>query len=353
MYILESYPLAVAFCVLTMFCWGSWANTQKLAGKTWRFELFYWDYVLGVFILSALFALTVGSTGEFGRGFLADLQQASPTAIGSAFAGGVVFNLANILLVAAIAIAGMSVAFPVGIGLALVLGVLLNYAANPAASGNPILLFVGVGLITIAIIINALAYGRLPKDESAVSGGAKGLILSVLCGVLMSLFYYFVARSLAGVQVPSVEELQSVTVDNLKNGTLEAGKMTAYSANFIFALGILLSNFVINTAIQLKPFVGTPISPLAYFKGAFRDHFWGIIGGCIWGVGMSANIVAANVASPAVAYGLGQGATIVSAIWGVFIWREFRNAKQGTGLMLAVMFTLFIVGLTLLIVTKL
>ncbi len=353
MYILESYPLAVAFCVLTMLCWGSWANTQKLAGKTWRFELFYWDYVIGVFLLSTIFALTVGSSGEFGRGFVEDLQQASPEALGSAFAGGVVFNLANILLVAAIAIAGMSVAFPVGIGLALVLGVLLNYWANPAASGNPVLLFSGVALITAAIVINAMAYGRLPKDENASGGGAKGLVLSVVCGVLMSLFYYFVARALAGVQVPGTEGVLPVTIDNLKNGTLEAGKMSAYTANFVFALGILISNFVINTAIQLKPFVGTPVSPLAYFKGTFRDHIWGIIGGCIWGVGMSANIVAANVASPAVAYGLGQGATIVSAIWGVFIWREFRNAKQGTGPMLAVMFALFIVGLTLLIVTKL
>ena len=147
-------------CVITMLCWGSWANTQKLASKEWRFQLFYWDYSLGVLLLTMVFALTLGSMGSAGRGFFEDLSQASGKYIGYAFLGGVVFNIANILLVAAIDIAGMAVAFPVGIGLALVIGVITTYMAKPG--GNPVLLFIGVACVAAAIVVDALAYRRLP-----------------------------------------------------------------------------------------------------------------------------------------------------------------------------------------------
>ncbi|MGA2030876.1 MAG: hypothetical protein ABSG68_01355 [Thermoguttaceae bacterium] len=334
MFVLESYAVAVLFCVITMLCWGSWANTQKLAGKRWRFELFYWDYVLGVLLMALVLAFTLGSHGSVGRGFLEDLRQAQGENILSALLGGVVFNAANILLVAAIAISGMAVAFPVGIGLALVLGVLINYVGSDHP-GNPTLLFLGVGLVMGAIILDALAYRKLPGQGQG--GGAKGLVLSVLCGVLMSLFYFLVARS----------------IGKLEAGTLQAGKLTAFSANVIFAVGILLSNFVFNTAIMLRPFVGTPLSLVEYFRGRSSDHLWGVVGGCIWGVGMGLNIVAANVASPAVAYGLGQGATLVAAIWGVFVWREFRTAPPGTNRLLALMFLLYVLGLGLVIAARL
>jgi glucose uptake protein len=185
MFVLESYLPAVIFCFITMLCWGSWANTQKLASKEWRFELFYWDYTLGVVLLSLIFALTLGSTGSVGRGFIEDIGQADPNNIVSALIGGVVFNIANILLVAAIAIAGMSVAFPVGIGLALVIGVIVNYVATPL--GDPVLLFIGVALVAVAIILDAAAYKKLPGEGKGVS--TKGLVLSVLCGILMGFFY--------------------------------------------------------------------------------------------------------------------------------------------------------------------
>ena len=168
MFVLESYAVAVAFCVITMLCWGSWANTQKLAGRRWRFELFYWDYVFGVLLMALIFAFTLGSLGDSGRGFLADVRQADPQNLGSAFLGGVVFNAANILLVAAIAISGMSVAFPVGIGLALVLGVLINYLTAP--KGEPAQLFLGVAFIAAAIVLDALAYRKL---SAAKGGGAS------------------------------------------------------------------------------------------------------------------------------------------------------------------------------------
>ncbi len=190
MFILQSYPLAVMFCIITMFCWGSWANTQKLARKGWRFELFYWDYTIGVLLLTLILGLTLGSSGQEGRSFLADLSQASHSSIHSALLGGAIFNAANILLVAAIDIAGMSVAFPVGIGLALVLGVIVNYVADPL--GNAPLLFGGVSLVVLAIVLDAIAYRKIPGSAASVS--TKGLVLSVACGILMG-FFLSVCRS--------------------------------------------------------------------------------------------------------------------------------------------------------------
>jgi len=347
MFVLQSYPLAVVLCLITMLCWGSWANTQKLAGRTWRFELYYWDYVLGVLLMSVAFALTLGSWGSSGRAFLADLAQADPGSLVSAFLGGVVFNAANILLVAAIAIAGMSVAFPVGIGLALVLGVLINYVAERAA--DPVLLFLGVALVTAAIVLDALAYRTLPGQKAG--GGTKGLVLSVACGILMSLFYFLVARSMAKVELAD-GSVVPVTVEHLQQGALQAGKLTCYTANVVFAGGMLLSNFLLNTLIMLKPFEGEPIPLARYFQGSFRDHLWGIVGGCIWAVGMTLNLVALNVASPAVSYGLGQGATMVAAVWGVFIWREFREAPSKTAVLLWLMFAGYLVGLGLIVVAR-
>lgn len=171
MYIVQDYSLAVIFCVVTMLCWGSWGNTQKLASKTWRYEFFYWDYVIGVLLFSLISGFTLGSIGTEGRSFLPDLAQANLASLGSAFLGGIIFNAANILLSAAIAICGLSVAFPVGIGLALVLGVLVNYFG--AAKGEPTYIFIGVALITIAIILNGLAYKKALVGTKKVSG--KGI----------------------------------------------------------------------------------------------------------------------------------------------------------------------------------
>lgn len=332
MFVVQSYWVAVILCLVTMLCWGSWANTQKLVGQKWRFELFYWDYVLGMLVAAVVFAFTLGSHGQYGRGFLADLQQATPGSLGSAFLGGIVFNAANILLVAAIDLAGMAVAFPVGIGLALVLGVLVNYWATP--DGNPTLLFLGVGLITIAIVLDALAYRAIAGQKR--HSGAKGLVLSVLCGILMGYFYRFVAAAM------STDFLQ-----------LEAGKLSPYTAMVLFALGVAASNLIFNTAIMLKPFRGEPVRPSAYFRGSANDHLWGIVGGGIWAVGMMLSIVAAGQAGFAISYGLGQGATMVAAFWGVFVWKEFRDASAGTSLLIGLMFAGYMAGLALVIVAKL
>jgi len=328
MFIIQNYPTAVLFCIITMLCWGSWANTQKLAAATWRFELFYWDYVLGILAFSILLAVTLGSTGSGGRSFLADLTQAGGYHIGSAILGGIIFNAANILLGAAIAIAGMAVAFPVGIGLALVIGVVVNYIANPV--GNKTLLAAGVALIVIAILLNAYAYRRMQAAGKSTS--AKGLLLALTAGVLMGFFYKYVAAAM----FPDFN-------------TPEPGRLSPYTAVVIFSIGIVLSNFVFNTLLMKRPFAGPPVSYKSYFSGKAKDHSTGILGGAIWCLGMSFSIIASGKAGPAISYGLGQGATIIAACWGIFIWKEFRGAPKGTGTILAGMLLFYLIGLSLLV----
>ncbi len=331
MFIVENYTLAIIFCTITMICWGSWANTQKLVTGKWRFELFYWDYVLGILLFSLLAAFTLGSNGDNGRHFIDDIQQASSQNIISAMIGGVVFNLANILLTAAIAIAGMAVAFPVAIGIALVLGVLVNYLS--VQKGDPALLFGGVLLVTVAIILNAVAFKK--SKISTQKAGTKGILISLIAGVLMSFFYRFIASAM--------------DLNNFVNP--EPLKMTPYSASVVFAIGIVLSNFLFNTILMRRPIEGPPVTYGNYFSGRFSLHIVGILGGAIWGIGNLFNLIAAGRAGPAVSYGLGQGATLVAAIWGVAVWKEFKNSQEKVTGLLTGMFLCFILGLALIILS--
>ncbi|MDX2285279.1 MAG: GRP family sugar transporter [Bacteroidia bacterium] len=331
MFIVETYPLAVAFCIITMLCWGSWANTQKLAAASWRFELFYWDYVLGIVLFALLAALTLGSFGAEGRSFLPDLRQAGSGAAGSALLGGVLFNAANILLGAAIAVAGMSVAFPVGIGLALVIGVGVNYLDAPLGSRG--LLGVGVLLIAAAILLNASAYRR----TSARSGGVsrQGLLLSVMAGLLMGFFYKYVAQAM----FPDFRQ----PLD---------GKLSPYTAVVLFSAGILLSNFLFNTLLMRRPVTGAPLRYADYAAGSFRTHLVGVLGGAIWCAGMLCSVLASGEAGPAISYGLGQGATVVAALWGMLIWKEFDGAPKEVPWLLGLMLLLYAAGLALLVAAR-
>jgi len=314
-----------------MLCWGSWANTQKLASKSWGFPLFYWDYTFGILLLSLLVGLTMGSSGTEGQAFLPSLFQASATAIGLAILGGVVFNIANLLLVAAIDIAGMAIAFPVGIGIALALGVVVNYVATPI--GNPALLFVGVALVVGAIVLDALAYKKISKGAAST----KGIVISLAAGILMGFFYRFVAASM------SVDFAHPT-----------AGFLTPYSAVFLFSIGIFLSNFLFNSFFMYQPISGSKATYADYFKkGTPKLHLIGIFGGAIWAVGFIFNMIAAGKAGFAISYGLGQGVSLIAAIWGVFIWKEFKNAPRGTNWLIGLMFASFVVGLALIIAARL
>ena len=328
MVIVNSYALAVFLCFVIMLCWGSWGNTQKLAAKSWRYELFYWDYVIGILLFSLLIGFTLGSIGSQGRPFCEDLAQVSGATVAWILVGGIIFNLSNILLSASVSMAGMAVAFPVGVGIALVLGVIQTYFVQ--AKGNPTLLFIGVLLVVVAIVVNGMASGRLQKGESS---NKKGIVLAVVAGVLMSFFYAFVSKGM--------------DLDNFVAPAV--GKATPYTAFFLFALGIFLSNFLWGTIAMKRPFQGEPVSYKTYFAGSAKLHLVGILGGCVWGLGTVLSYIAAGKAGAAISYALGQGAPMIAALWGVFVWKEFKGADKTTNRLLLIMFTCFILGLALIV----
>jgi glucose uptake protein len=309
--------------ILSMLCWGSWANTLKLCPR-YRFQLFYWDYAIGLALAALALGLTAGSLGHSGPTLLADLPATAPILILYAVIGGAVFNVANLLLVAAIDVAGLAVAFPVGIGLALVIGAISNYVIKP--EGNPLLLFGGVALVAVAIVLDAMAYRK--REATAKATTARGLIISLAAGVLMGGFYPFVAKSL--------------------NGVPGAPSPGPYAVSVFFAIGLLISNIPANWLLMIKPLDGKPrVNGADYFRAPIGWHLAGILGGAIWCVGGVSNFVAsgAHLVGPAVSYTIGQGATMVSACWGVFVWREFAGAPRSARILLVFMFLVFLLGL--------
>jgi glucose uptake protein len=316
----ETYSIALTFMILSMLCWGSWANMMKLC-PGYRFQLFYWDYVIGLFVGAVVWGLSLGSIGTSGYSFVADLAHADGHHTEMAIAGGAVFNVANLLLVAAIEIAGLAVAFPVGIGLALVVGAVSSYVITPA--GNPVLLFCGIAVVVVAIVLDAAAY-RLRERQKSVT--TRGVVLSLISGVLMGSFYPFVSRAMTGTAAPG-----------------------PYAVSFYFAVGVGLCSLVANTVLMRRPLDGRePVSFRAYAQARPIWHLWGIIGGAIWCTGAIMNFVAsrAHIVGPAVSYTIGQGATMISASWGVLVWHEFSAAPPRSKRLLGWMFFFFLCGLT-------
>jgi glucose uptake protein len=316
----EAYLTALLFMVGSMLCWGSWANTMKLTSR-YAFQLFYWDYVIGILLGSIFWGFTLGSYGGGPLSFVSNIRQADHAHLLYGIAGGVVFNVANLLLVAAIDIAGLAVAFPIGIGLALVVGVLLNYAMSP--KGHPLLLFGGMVLVVLAIVFDAVAYRRRESEQRSIS--ARGVWISIACGLLMGVFYPLVTKAITG-----------------------PASLGPYSVAFFFAIGTALCALPVNYLFMKRPLTGaSPVSMSEYFQAKTAWHVWGLTGGLIWCTGTVLNFVAshAQIVGPAVSYAIGQGATMVSAVWGVFIWKEFANAPPASRKLIPAMFLFFLAGL--------
>jgi glucose uptake protein len=318
-------PVAILFCVVTMLGWGSWANTQKLAGKEkWPFELFYWDYAIGVFVCSLVFAHTLGTFGSAGPGARENLHSADFGFAIPALISGAIFNLANILLVVGIDAAGMAVAFPVGVGLALGIGTVESFIEAP--KGDPALLFVGVALIVFAMIMSGIAHRRLP--HAGARSPLRGLIFSAIAGCIMGLFYPQLMRAIS---------------PNFNSAPIVPGMLTPYVALVFFGAGVLVSNLIWNTVFMRAGHVTYG----DYFRGSAKLHGLGILGGAIWMTALTFNVIASSVAGPAISYALGQGATLVAALWGLLVWREFRAAPAGTNKYLALMLGGYSLGLIL------
>jgi glucose uptake protein len=326
MFLPETYQTALFLMILSMLCWGSWANTLKLCPR-FRFQLFYWDYAIGLFAGAILWGITAGSMGHAGLPFLTAIANTPLHAILWAAAGGVIFNVANLLLVAAIDVAGLAVAFPIGIGLALIVGAISSYLVSPAA--NPLLLFGGVALVTVAIVLDAAAYRHRESEAKATT--TRGIVLSLIAGLLMGSFYPLVAHAMSGT--PG------------QPGLTGPGP---YAVALFFAIGVLVSTIPANFLLMARPLDGKPpVDGAEYWKAPFTWHLAGTLGGAIWSTGAVANFVAsgAHFVGPAVSYSIGQGATMISACWGVFVWHEFAGSPRSAKLLLFLMFLCFLLGL--------
>ncbi|QMW00959.1 GRP family sugar transporter [Spirosoma foliorum] len=330
MFIITYYPVAVVVCFLTMLCWGSWANTQKLATQSVPTTIFYRDYTYGILLLSLVLAFTFGSIGEAGRSFLPDIKQGDTQSLLYALIGGFVFNIANILIVVGIELAGLSVAMPVGIGLALILGVIVNYGSSPVSSVG--LLAGGVFAIFLAVVFSALAYRAKATTDSSVS--MQGLVITLVGGFLMSFFFYFVAKSM--------------TTDFSNPAP---GLLTPYTALVLFAIGVVVSTPLFIPV--LRRFASKPADgEIFYSDVSRRNHRIGMLGGMVWCLGMASSLLASGAAGYAISYGLGQGATIIAVLWGVFIWQEFLGAPALSNRYLMLMGLCYVLGLVLIISAK-
>ena len=318
-----SLTVALLMMITSAICWGSWANTYK-GVKNYRFELFYWDYAIGIFLISLILAFTMGSTGHDSSSFLNNIQTADISNIVSTLVGGAIFNLANLLLVAAIDMAGLAVAFPVSIGIALVVGVVLSYALQPKGNG----MFLGLGVVCalIAVILDGKAYGSLAGAGRTVS--RKSIVTCIVSGVLMGLWAPFVTRAMTHV-------------------TPQGSTLGPYSVAVFLTLGALLSCFVWNIYFMKKPLVGEPVSFSEFFTGPPSGHLLGLAGGVIWGTGMVFNLVAASFTGVAISYAIGQSAPMVAALWGVLAWKEFASSDSRAKTYLALMFVFYALAILL------
>jgi len=314
-----SLSVALLMMITSAVCWGSWANTYK-GVKRYRFELFYWDYAMGIFLISLALALTLGSSGHDSFSFLNNVHQADTSNIVHALIGGAIFNLANLLLVAAIDMAGLAVAFPISIGIALVVGVVLSYALQP--KGDAGFLAVGVACALVAVILDGKAYGSLASTGRTVS--KKSVITCVVSGILMGLWAPFMTHAMT-----------------------RGNTLGPYSAAVFLTLGALLSCFIWNFYFMKHPLVGEPVSFAGFFRGPASGHVLGLLGGCIWGVGTVFNLVAGSFTGVAISYAIGQSAPMVAGLWGIFAWKEFANSGPRARMYLVLMFIFYAFAIAL------
>jgi len=326
MYVPQTFSAALLMTIISAVCWGSWANTFK-GTRGYRFELFYWDYALGICLIALVLAFTMGSLHPDGLDFLSNLHSADTSNIYYALIAGAIFNVANVLLVAGIDMAGMAIAFPLAIGIALAVGVVLSYLQNP--KGSPLLLGIAVVCAIIAVICDGRAYKSLHDSKDAAGHAStrasrKSIIVCIVSGLLMGLFAPIISHAL---------------------NTGHA--LSPYSGGVFLTLGALACCFVFNVYLMRRPLVGAPAQAADFFRAGARNHALGVLGGCVWGLGTVFNFVAASLTGIAISYAIGQSAPMVAALWGVFVWHEFRGAQTAARVYLVLMYVFFIAAIAL------
>jgi glucose uptake protein len=320
MFVPSTFAVALVMIIISTICWGSFANTFK-GTKNYRFEIYYWDYAVGIFVIAVILALTMGSAAGGPAAFLPNLRAADGLNLFYAALGGFIFNIANVLLIAGIEIVGLAVAFPLSIGIALAEGAVLAYALQP--KGNAVLLGLGVLMSLVAVILVGKAYGALRTGGGPVS--RKGTVVCVISGLLMGTWAPFVTLAM----------------------TRGTHTLTPYTTTVLLTLGAFVCCFVFNTILMRKPIIGTPVAGRDYFRAPGRYHALGLLGGTIWGVGMAFNLVAGSAVGVSISYAIGQASPMVACLWGVFVWHEFRGANTKAKSYLAAMFAAYILAIIL------
>jgi glucose uptake protein len=335
--------------VFSMICWGSWANTQKLV-RPRRFELYYYDFIFGFLAAAVLAAFTFGSLNTSELSFQENFLITAYRNMAWAVAAGMVFGIGNIFLLATVSISGLAVAFPVALGTAVVVGTAWNLVTG--AQNSAMLAILGVLLVLIAVVIVAFAYGnhldrllaartntalrpdprlqRPPKSPSA----AQAVILGVISG-----FAFGFVRPLTDL------------ARETDNGVAPYGLALLLGAGML-AMAVLLTPFFFNF-----PVAGEPLGLRHLFSGSGMQHFYGFIGGVLAGAAvLGAFVVAAAPATarvtPGITYALMQGGTLLAALWGLLVWREFKSADLRVRTMFAVLLIVFALGIGMLSVAQ-
>jgi len=331
----HSYNSLLLLLIVSILCWGSWPNFYKLA-RQYRFELFYFDFAFGLAFAVLICALTWGSMGFDGFTVTDDILNAGKRYWLFGFVAGVIFNFGNLLVVAAISVAGISVAFLLSFGVATILSVAMNYFVGSAASD--LLLLMGCGLIGFSVMLTAAAYSRLNRARHEVQARAglakstrrpssvKGIVLALAGGVLLGSFSPLLVKA----QNPDIG-------------------LGPYSTALLFGMAVLFSTFVFNLFFMNLPVEGDPLEVIEYFRGSFRNHFWGFVSGLVWAAGAVAVLVATtpkgDTRLDAPWSGLPGLGSLVAALWGLLAWREFRGGDRVSKLFAVLMWLFFAGGI--------
>ena len=329
MFLPSTFFTALVLTILSTCCWGSFANTFK-GTKNYRFELYYWDYGLGIFLISLVYAFTLGSSGGGVFSFLPNLHQATMGCLLYGAVGGFVFNIANVLLVAGIDMVGLAIAFPLSIGIALVEGTVMSYLIHPA--GNATLLFSGVGMALLAVILIGIAYAS--RGVQGAVPTRKGILVCLVSGVLMGSWAPLLEKALTGAGNPG-------------GLVVPPGALSPYTAAVLMTFGAFVCCFLFNPLLMKRPLVGEPISMSGYFAAPGSYHVWGVLGGFIWGTGTVLNLVAGGKVGLPISYAIGQASPMVATLWGVFMWKEFDGASVKSRVYLGGMFAAYVLALIL------
>jgi glucose uptake protein len=320
MYTPESSTIALLLIVVSMLCWGSWPNLLK-ALPGWRLEYFYIDYTIGFLLAMLVAGATAGSADVVGFDFLERLLAAGSREAALAVAGGLLWNIGNIFLLNAIMIAGLAVAFPIASVLAITLGVGISYWANPV--GNPAWLIAGSIVLVAAACINAQAYRELGAS-SASKKRTLGIALALVAGVLVGIFPPFVGGAISGEHA-----------------------LDPYVATIFFMLGASIATIVGIPLLLRKPLIGEATSLTGYTEGAPRAHLFGWLAGAIWCIGTFSNFISAGLVGVAISWGIGSGAPMVGALWGILLWKEFDGASRRAWLLIGTSLALYAAGVVL------